>query len=55
VDQVTRELGLIPGPEFYSWFKANPARLTDGLHPDDAGSVEMSRRWAEAVDRLYPR
>jgi lysophospholipase L1-like esterase len=55
VDQVTRELGLVPGPDLYGYFKAHPERLTDGLHPDDAGSVEMSRLWAEAVDRLYPR
>lgn len=55
VDAVTRELGLVPGPDLYTWFKAHPERLMDGLHPDDAGSVEMSRLWAEAADRLYPR
>ena len=55
VDAVTRELGLVPGPDLYGGFKAHPERLSDGLHPDDAGSVEMSRLWAEAVERLYPR
>jgi lysophospholipase L1-like esterase len=55
VDAVTREEGLLPGPDLYTYFKAHPERLQDGLHPDDAGSVEMSRLWAEAVDRLYPR
>jgi len=55
VDAVTAELGLLPGPDLYSWFKAHPERLADGLHPDDAGAVEMIRLWAEAVAPLYPR
>jgi lysophospholipase L1-like esterase len=54
VDDVTAELGLVPGPDLYSWFKARPERLHDGLHPDDAGSVEMIRLWAEAAAPLYP-
>jgi len=29
-------------------------RLADGLHPDDAGAVEMIRLWAEAVAPLCP-
>ena len=54
VDEVTRTLGLLPGPDLHGWFKANRGHLTDGLHPDDAGSVEMIRRWAEAAAPLYP-
>ena len=54
VDDVTRKLGLLPGPDLYTWFKAHPEHLTDGLHPDDAGSIEMIRRWAEAAGPLYP-
>jgi lysophospholipase L1-like esterase len=54
VDQVNAELGLLPGPDLYGWFKQHPERLQDGLHPDDAGSVEMIRLWAEAVAPLYP-
>jgi lysophospholipase L1-like esterase len=54
VDEVTARLGLLPGPDFHGWFKANRAHLTDGLHPDDAGSQEMIRRWAEAAAPLYP-
>ena len=53
VDEVTAELGLLPGPDLYSWFKAHPERLRDGLHPDDRGAVEMIRLWAEAVGPLY--
>ncbi len=55
VDEVTAELGLLPGPDLYGWFKAHPERLADGLHPDDAGSVQMIRLWAEAMAPLYPR
>jgi lysophospholipase L1-like esterase len=55
VDQVTAELGLLPGPDLYGWFKAHRERLVDGLHPDEAGSVEMIRLWAEAVAPLYHR
>jgi acyl-CoA thioesterase-1 len=53
VDAVTREERLVPGPDLYSYFRAHPERLMDGLHPDPAGAVEMIRLWAEAVDGLY--
>ncbi|MGA8891278.1 MAG: GDSL-type esterase/lipase family protein, partial [Anaeromyxobacteraceae bacterium] len=53
VDDVTRKLGLLPGPDLYAWFKVHPEHLEDGLHPDDAGSIEMIRRWAEAAGPLY--
>ncbi len=55
VDAVAASAGLLPGPDLYSWFRAHPERLADGLHPDDAGSVEMSRLWAEAALPLYDR
>jgi lysophospholipase L1-like esterase len=54
VDEVTTELGLLPGPDLYGWFRAHPERLTDHLHMDDRGSVELMRLWAEAVSPLYP-
>jgi lysophospholipase L1-like esterase len=54
LDQVVREEGLGPGPDLYAWFKAHPERLRDGLHPDDAGAIELNRLWAEAVAPLYP-
>jgi lysophospholipase L1-like esterase len=54
VDEVSAEQGLLPGPDLYSWFKGHPERLQDGLHPDEAGSVEMIRLWADAVAPLYP-
>jgi acyl-CoA thioesterase-1 len=53
VDAVTREQGLLPGPDLYAYFRAHPERLMDGLHPDPAGAVEMIRLWAEAAAPLY--
>jgi acyl-CoA thioesterase-1 len=53
VDALAREQKLLPGPDFYGWFRARPERLTDGLHPDDAGAIEMNRRWADAAEPLY--
>lgn len=55
LDQVVADRDTLPGPDLYGWFKAHPERLTDGLHPDPRGAVEMSRLWAEAVAPLYPR
>ena len=54
LDEVVRTAGLGRGPDLYTWFKAHPARLRDGLHPDDAGAIELNRLWAEAVAPLYP-
>jgi lysophospholipase L1-like esterase len=54
LDAVVRAKGLAPGPDLYGWFKAHPERLRDGLHPDDAGTIELNRMWAEAVAPLYP-
>lgn len=53
VDAVTAGFSLLPGPDLHAYFEAHPERLMDGLHPDDAGSVAMSRLWAEAVAPLY--
>jgi len=53
VDEVVRREGLLPGPDLYGWFKAHPDRLSDGLHPDDAGAIAMNRLWADAVAPLY--
>jgi lysophospholipase L1-like esterase len=55
VDAVTRELGLVPGPDLYDWYVTHPGRLEDGLHPDAAGALETLRLWADAAEPLYPR
>lgn len=54
VDAVVAEQGLLPGPDLYGFFRAHPERLSDGLHPDGPGAVEMIQLWAEAVEPLYP-
>jgi acyl-CoA thioesterase-1 len=54
VDAVAGGRRLLPGPDLFGWFRERPERLADGLHPDDAGAVEMSRLWADAVAPLYP-
>jgi acyl-CoA thioesterase I len=54
VDAVADGRRLLPGPDLFGWFRERPERLADGLHPDDAGAVEMSRLWADAVAPLYP-
>jgi lysophospholipase L1-like esterase len=55
VDDVTAELGLLPGPDLHGFFAAHPERLADGLHPDEEGAVQMIRLWAEAMAPLYAR
>lgn len=54
LDEVVRAAGLGPGPDLYTWFKEHPERLRDGLHPDNAGAIELNRLWAEDVAPLYP-
>jgi lysophospholipase L1-like esterase len=54
VDEVTARYGLHPGPDLYGFFQSHRDRLTDGLHPDDAGALEVIRRWTEAAAPLYP-
>ena len=51
VDQIYAEFpDVIPGPDFYTWFKENPDMLSgDGVHPSDAGYNAMRRIWAETV------
>jgi acyl-CoA thioesterase I len=54
VDAVTARYGLLPGPDLYGYFQTHRERLKDGLHPDDAGALEVIRRWADAAAPLYP-
>ena len=51
VDQIYAEFpDVIPGPDFYTWFKENPDMLSgDGVHPSDAGYNAMRKIWAETV------
>jgi len=54
LDEVVRAAGLLPGPDLYAWFRANPGELRDGLHPTDRGAVETARLWADSAAPLYP-
>jgi len=64
VDELVASNNLIPGPDFYAFFMANPddftcppcgpGRTTDGLHPDDTGLQAMNQLWATAAMPLYP-
>jgi hypothetical protein len=54
VDEVTARFGLLPGPDLYGYFRSHRDRLKDGLHPDDAGALEVIRRWTAAAAPLYP-
>jgi acyl-CoA thioesterase-1 len=53
VDEVTKKLGLLKGPDLYAYFQEHPDQLRDGLHPNDEGIVAINRLWAEAVEPLY--
>ncbi len=62
VDDLVASNNLIPGPDFYAFFMANPDdftcppcsnRATDGLHPDDTGLQMMNQLWATAAMSLY--
>lgn len=53
VDEVAEAQGLLPGPDLYTWFRTHPERLTDHLHMDDQGSVELMRLWVDAAAPLY--
>jgi acyl-CoA thioesterase-1 len=54
VDEVTARYGLLSGPDLYGFFQSHRDRLSDGLHPDLPGALEVIRRWAEAAAPLYP-
>ncbi|HET9037272.1 MAG TPA: hypothetical protein VFN45_13745, partial [Myxococcaceae bacterium] len=54
VDAVVKKFKLHPGPDLYSWFKAHPDQLRDGLHANDEGARSVQRLWAEAMRDLYP-
>lgn len=53
IDRVAARNGLLPGPDLYAWFSANPGELRDGVHPSDAGTRSINRLWYEALRPLY--
>ena len=62
IDQLNSANGLLPGPDFYSYFMANAStdfpcgcagRATDNLHPNDVGLAAMNALWTTQMSPLY--
>ncbi|HEX3903195.1 MAG TPA: GDSL-type esterase/lipase family protein [Polyangia bacterium] len=63
IDTLTTQNGLLAGPDFYSYFMTNAStaftcgcsggRMTDNLHPNEAGLQEMNTLWATQMQPLY--
>jgi hypothetical protein len=53
IDEVTREHGLLSGPDLYAWFAAHPEQLDAAGQPSPEGRAAIQRLWAEALDALY--
>jgi lysophospholipase L1-like esterase len=51
IDKVTKENGLIPGPNFYQLFSqhAQTYLSSDGIHPTSAGAIAMNLAWFQAL------
>lgn len=37
----------------WDWFRDRPARLPDGVHPDDTGAIALGQMWACAAQQTY--
>ena len=56
VDALTKELGLPPGPDLYSWFRQHPEELgRDSVHPNARGEASIQRLWGEAAARALAK
>jgi hypothetical protein len=53
IDELTREHGLLSGPDLYAWFAAHPEQLDAAGQPIPEGRAAIQRLWAEALDALY--
>jgi len=54
IDTLTSKNNLIPGPDFYTWFKNHTdAYNSDGVHPDSIGGLAIQELWTEKMDSLY--
>jgi hypothetical protein len=53
IDELTREHGLLPGPDLYAWFAAHPEQVDAAGQPSAEGRAAIQRLWAEALDALY--
>jgi lysophospholipase L1-like esterase len=54
IDQLVATNHILAGPDCYTFFKAHPEQLSDGLHPNAAGMRSYNLLWANAMRHLYP-
>jgi acyl-CoA thioesterase I len=54
IDDLVLSNRILAGPDCYTFFKANPSQLSDGLHPNDAGMRSYNLLWSQAMRHLYP-
>jgi lysophospholipase L1-like esterase len=54
IDNLVVSNRILAGPDCYTFFKANPNQLSDGLHPNDAGMRSYNLLWSQAMRPLYP-
>jgi hypothetical protein len=53
IDELTREQGLLTGPDLYAWFAAHPEQIDASGQASDDGRAAIQRLWAEALDASY--
>jgi acyl-CoA thioesterase I len=53
IDELTREHGLLSGPDLYAWFKAHPEQIAAAGRTSADGCLAVQRLWAEALDAMY--
>jgi lysophospholipase L1-like esterase len=51
IDELVAQYKLVPGPDFYTFFRQNYAFLRDGTHHTIEGMTAENRIWAEAIFR----
>ena len=56
LDVVVRERGVAQGDiDAFSYFKAHPYQLVDGVHPTIRGNEKLGELWAKAYERIMDR
>lgn len=53
IDTLNNRNGLMPGPDFFTYFQSHPEMFRDGVHPNREGAAAYCRLWAQAVAPLY--
>jgi lysophospholipase L1-like esterase len=53
IDELNSRNGLMPGPDFFTYFQSHPEMFRDGVHPNREGAAAYCKLWAQAVAPLY--